>query len=123
MAPYRLRPDSVAFGVRAGWREHARHGNGEFEALYLFELDGERLRLVLAEPMMAHTFIMVKSKSDGPGSVKEVQDSNTVVISKHASEGYYDLQIKSQASRKARTLTWSAQHREYRAPVAKALAQ
>jgi len=123
LAPYRLRPDSVAFGVRAAWSEHDSNGSGEFEALYLFDLDGGSLRLVLAEPMMARTFTMGEFKSDGPRDMEEAQDSNILVISKYASEGYYNLQIKSKASGQARNFTWSEQHREYRAPVTQALSR
>ncbi len=121
LAPYRLRPDSVAFGVRAAWREHDSNGSGDFEALYLFDLDGDTLRLVLAEPMMAREITMGEFKSDGPRDREEIQDSNILVISKYASEGYYNLQIKRKAGGQARNFTWSAQHREYRAPMTKAL--
>jgi len=120
LAPYRLRPQSAAFGVRAGWSEHDSNGSGEFEALYLFDLDGDSLRLVLAEPMMARTFTMGEFKSDGPRDMEEVQDSNILVISKYASEGYYNLQIKSKASGQARHFIWSEQHREYRSPMSQA---
>ena len=91
--------------------------------MYLFDLDGDRLRLVLAEPMMARTFTMGEFKSDGPRDMEEVQDSNILVISKYASEGYYNLQIKSKAGRRVRNFTWSEQHREYRAPVTQALSR
>ena len=51
LARYQIRPDETAFGVRAGWSEGYSGGGADFEALYLFRIEGRALRVVFARPM------------------------------------------------------------------------
>jgi hypothetical protein len=121
LAPYRIRPDSVAFGLRAVWNETYGWGFGEFEALYLFEIDGEHLRLVFAEPMSVRQVLVGEALQEEPRDMGQVEDSNVLVLSKLATEGYFNLQMKSKESGQVRHFTWSPQDRMYGAPMMRGL--
>lgn len=121
LAPYRIREQSTAFGVRATWNETYGYGFGQFEALYLFELDGDRVRLILAEPMGVRQLLVGDYRSDAPRDMDEVEDSNVIVVGKVATEGYFNLQVKTRVTGQTRHFTWSSEHHEYRAPMTKAL--
>ena len=114
LANYRLRDDATAFGVRAGWRQGYAGGGAEFEALYLFMIDGDRLRVVLAAPMFAFEDIAGDWHPDGTRDHDISEASKVLVISQRKTAGYYDIELREKGARGGATLQWSAAERGYR---------
>jgi hypothetical protein len=115
LAPYLIRPDTYAFGLRASWFEGYSGGGANFEALYLFAMDGDKLRVVMAEPMSAYQNIAGDWNPDQTRQHDIYEDAKVLVVqANHATEGYYDLVLKSRLSGDTRRLTWSSAAQTYR---------
>jgi len=63
LAPYLIRPGDYAFGVRAGWTIGYPSGGASFEALYLFRIDGDELRVIFCA---ANEFLPQRRRWLGP---------------------------------------------------------
>jgi hypothetical protein len=114
LANYRLRDDATAFGLRAGWRQGYAGGGAEFEALYLFMIDGDQLRVVLTAPMFAFEDIAGEWHPDGTRDHDIAEASKLLVLSKRKTAGYYDIELREKGARGGSTLHWSAADRAYR---------
>ena len=115
LAPYQIRADGYAFGLRAGWSEGYSGGGAFFEALYLFAIVGDKLKVVLAEPMSAFQNIAGDWNPDQTRNHDIYEDARILVVQpKQATDGYYDLILKSRADGTTQRLTWSTAAQTYR---------
>jgi hypothetical protein len=115
LASYQLRTGEFAFGVRAGWDEGYAGGGADFEALYLFVIDGTTLRVVFAEPMAFGKMIAGDWHADGTRSHDVSDAANALTVLPSMTDGYHDLQLREKAGGKwRRTFKWSAAERRYR---------
>ncbi len=113
LAPYKIAPDSTAFGLRAGWSEGYAGGGTDFEALYLFRIDGATLRVAFARPMSFVKTIAGDWNPDGTREHDESDASNSLVILSGKTGGYFDLQLRQQGGKWKRTFKWSADRQAY----------
>ncbi|CAB3866031.1 MAG: hypothetical protein ACWGIK_12050 [Achromobacter pulmonis] len=113
LAPYRIAPGNTAFGLRAGWSEGYAGGGADFEALYLFHLDGAALRVVFAQPMAFVKSIAGDWNPDGTREHDESDASNSLVILPGKTAGYFDIQLRQQGGKWKRTFRWSAAKQAY----------
>lgn len=113
LAPYKIAPGAVAFGIRAGWSEGYSGGGANFEALYLFHVDGPTLRVVFAQPMSYFKSIAGDWHPDGTRDHDMSDASNILVVLPEKTDGYFDLQLRQQGEKWKRTLKWSAGKRGY----------
>lgn len=107
LAPYRIRDDELAFGVRAGWSEGYAGGGASFEALYLFRVDGEALRVVFTAPMMYYKMIAGDWNKDGTRNHDMYEGSNLLNVQGAATAGFHDLQLRERGGKWRRTYRWS----------------
>ena len=107
LAAYRIAPDALAFGVRAGWSEGYSGGLGNFTALYLFVIDGDKLRQVLAVPMSAYKDTAGDWHKDGTRDHDITDMANVVVMAPQQSDGHFDLVVKGRTARYQRLFRWS----------------
>lgn len=114
LAAYKIAPGAVAFGVRAGWSEGYSGGGANFEALYLFHIDGPTLRVVFAQPMSFFKSIAGDWHPDGTRDHDMSDASNILVVLPEKTDGYFDLQLRQQGGKWRKTLKWSAVERGYR---------
>jgi hypothetical protein len=115
LAPYQIRADGYAFGLRAGWSEGYSGGGAFFEALYLFAIVGNKLKVVLAEPMSAFQNIAGDWNPDQTRNHDIYEDARILVVQpKQATDGYYDLILKSRADGTTQRLQWSTAAQTYR---------
>jgi len=113
LAAYKISDEQYAFGLRAGWSEPFAGGMATFSALYLFAIQGDRLAVILAEPMTAY-----RNMAADPGtsrrSEREVQDEENVLSMLNSkTAGYYDIRIKMKGDKHTKTRKWSAQQGRY----------
>ena len=115
LAPYQIKPDTYAFGLRASWTEGYSGGGASFEALYLFAIDGDKLRVVMAEPMSAFQDIAGDWNADQTRQHDIYEDAKVLVVqSNRATAGYHDLVLKSRLSGATQRLQWSTAAQTYR---------
>ncbi|MYZ41751.1 hypothetical protein [Schauerella aestuarii] len=113
LAAYKISDAQYAFGLRSGWSEPFAGGMATFSALYLFAIQGDRLAVILAEPMTAY-----RNMAADPGtsrrSEREVQDEENVLSMLNSkTAGYYDIRIKMKGDKHTKTRKWSAQQGRY----------
>lgn len=115
LAPYQIRSDTYAFGLRASWSESYSGGGAAFEALYLFAIDGDKLKVVMAEPMSAFQDIAGDWNPDKTRQHDISEDAKVLVVqSKPTPSGYFDLVLKSRLSGTTQRLQWSSAEQTYR---------
>ncbi len=114
LAAYQLRTGEYAFGVRAGWHEGYAGGGADFEALYLFVIDGKSLRVVFAQPMAFDKLLAGDWNKDGTRNHDVSDAANALSILSTMTGGYHDLQLREKAGGKwRRTFKWSATQQRY----------
>ncbi|QEI04766.1 hypothetical protein FXN63_02115 [Pigmentiphaga aceris] len=115
LAPYLIRADTYAFGLRASWSEGYAGGGASFEALYLFAIQGDKLKVVMAEPMSAFQDIAGDWNPDQTRNHDIYEDAKILVVqSNRATDGYYDLVLKSRIEGTTQRLKWSQAAQTYR---------
>ncbi|KVC64270.1 hypothetical protein WI72_07415 [Burkholderia ubonensis] len=113
LAPYLLRAGDAAFGVRAGWSIPYAGGGASFEALYLFRIDGNTLRVVFAQPMMFYRNIAGDWHADGTRDHDITDGSNALNVMSTSTDGFRDLQLRERGGKWRQTFGWSARDGEY----------
>ena len=113
LAPYQIKSGEYAFGVRAGWSEGYAGGGADFEALYLFRIEGKSLRVVFAQPMTFDKMIAGDWHKDGTRSHDVSDASNSLVILPSETNGFHDIQLRQQTGKWRRTFKWSADTQSY----------
>ncbi len=119
LAPYRIGPDQRAFGLRGTWGDSYAGGMGSYSALYLFATVDGALKRVLAVPMSSYKDIAGDWHKDGTRSHDVNEGANVLIVTKHATEGHFDLLLKSRKGDWQRLYQWSATAAAYR-PVSAA---
>ena len=113
LAAYKISDEQYAFGLRVGWSEPFAGGMATFSALYLFAIQGDRLAVILAEPMKAYRN-MATDRSLNRRSEREIQDEENVLsMASSKTDGYYDIRIKIKGDKHTKTRKWSAQQGRY----------
>lgn len=111
LAAYKVRDDQYAFGLRVGWSDSYAGGGASFDALYLFAVDGDRLRVVLAQPMGYYSDIAGERNADGTRDHELEEERRVLQMSSRKTDGYYDVLIKGGST--PRTLKWSTRDAAY----------
>lgn len=112
-AAYRLHDTNYAFGVRTGWSEGYAGGGASFEALYLFQVNGAKLRAVFAQPMMYTKMLAGDWHKDGTRDHIETDASNVLSVLNGTSHGFHDLRLQQRSGKWHRTFRWSASQQRY----------
>lgn len=113
LAAYKISDEQYAFGLRSGWSEPFAGGMATFSALYLFAIQGDRLAVILAEPMTAYRN-MAADRGAGRRSEREIQDEENVLsMASSKTDGYYDIRIKMKGDKHTKTRKWAAQQGRY----------
>nr|WP_232458018.1 hypothetical protein [Burkholderia ubonensis] len=109
----KLRAGDAAFGVRAGWSIPYAGGGASFEALYLFRIDGNTLRVVFAQLMMFYRNNAGDWHPDGTRDHDITDGSNALNVLPTSTDGFRDLQLRQRGGKWRQTFRWSARDGEY----------
>ncbi|MGH6665435.1 MAG: hypothetical protein ACREB2_11120 [Pseudolabrys sp.] len=115
LAPYKIAPGQIAFGLRVSWSESYSGGGANYTGLCLFVVDDGRLRQVLAVPMSAYADIAGDWHKDRTRDHDITDSANVLVVSGHSTDGHYDLIVKNGKERWQRVYRWSKDIGAYRA--------
>jgi hypothetical protein len=113
LAAYKLSDTDTAFGVRAGWSEGYAGGGASFEALYLFQIDGENLRVIFAQPMMFSKMLAGDWHKDGTRDHEMSDASKSLAILKSTHNGLHDLRLRGAGDKTGTTYQWSPKDQTY----------
>jgi hypothetical protein len=110
LAPYRLAPDKLAFGVRTRMSWPLVGGGGDNEYLILFLPDGQEVKKVWATLM--HSWRMYNDGYFEDGSSNKAEEGHegtaTISVLKTATRGLYDLR-KSGWSKRPAVYRWNGE--------------
>jgi len=112
-APFKLTDIDTAIGLRFGWNEGYAGGTGYFEALALFKIDGTRLINVLSEPIYYYQDLAGDWHKDGTRSHDFHEGQNVLSFLPNKTQGYYDIQIKTQGSKWKKVFQWDSKSAKY----------
>lgn len=120
LAPYRIAPDTYAFGLRSDQEEGYSGGFGTFETLHLFWIDGNTLRRILVQPIYASKMTAGDWNKDGTRQ-HEVSEGKLILgVLPHITAGHYDLRVTEIGEKRSTAvLRWDAAQRAYWVPAAK----
>jgi hypothetical protein len=115
LAAYRVAPEAPAFGLRASWNEAYSGGGATFVSLYLFVIDGDRLRQVLAAPVFAFVNTAGDWHADQTRDHSIIEAALTLVQSTHGADDHFNLALESRTSHWRRLYRWSKTAGAYQA--------
>ncbi len=118
LPPYRITPDTPAFGLRASWSDSYAGGFGWHSALFLYAMVGGMLRPVLSVPVLALTDSAGDWNTDGTRQHDVEEGANVLVVTSHLVDGYFDLLVRNRLTRRKRLFRWNEATGAYR-PVAR----
>lgn len=114
LAPYRISTTERAFGLRGVWSDGYSGGMGSYNALYLFALVDGSLKEILAVPMSSYKDVAGDWHKDRTRSHEITQGANVLIVTKHSTDGHFDLLLKSRSGHWHRMYRWSAASASYR---------
>jgi hypothetical protein len=114
LAPYRLRDDDYAFGVRLTSSEGYAGGGATFEGLFLFHIDGQHLMPVFSSGMAFSKMLAGDWNKDGTRQHDVSDGSNALLLLPTKTDGFYDIQLRRQKSKWRQTYRWDKSKQAYR---------
>ncbi|TAL78378.1 MAG: hypothetical protein EPN75_10785 [Beijerinckiaceae bacterium] len=114
LAPYRISASQRAFGLRGEWFDGYSGGMGSYSALYLFAAVDGALKMVLAVPMSSYKDIAGDWHKDGTRDHDITQAAHVLIVSKHSTNGHFDLELRNRTGHWRRLYQWSATAAAYR---------
>ncbi|MEY3880588.1 MAG: hypothetical protein RIQ94_1384 [Pseudomonadota bacterium] len=119
-ALFKLTDTDTAIGLRLGWNEGYAGGSGYFEALSLFKIDGTQLINILSEPIYYYQDLAGYWHNDGTRDHELYEGQNVLSFLPSKTQGYYDIQIKTQDSKWKKGFQWDNKAERYIAVAATA---
>ena len=108
LAPYRIAPDTFAFGLRSDQYEGYAGGGANFETLHLFVVDGTTLRRVLAQSIYASSMTAGEWHKDGTRDHQFTESKLALSIAPSMTAGHNDLRVKELGTKHQAILHWNA---------------
>lgn len=115
LAPYVIAPGQRAFGLVGKWSAGYAGGGADFSALYLFAVIDGKLTQVLATPMSFYKMLAGDWHKDGTRDHDVTEDANVLIVTKHVTDGHFDLLQKARLGKASRVFKWSAKANRYEA--------
>jgi 6-phosphogluconolactonase (cycloisomerase 2 family) len=112
-ANYKISKDKYAFGIRAHWDEGYAGGGGSFEALILFSISAGHVVNIFSEPVYFEQVLAGNWNEDGSRDHFEYEGKNIVTILPHLTNGFYDLQVKTQGKNWIQDFSWAKNKKRY----------
>ena len=113
LAPYVIAPGQRAFGLLGTWNVGYAGGGAQFAALYLFAVVDGAVTQILATPMSFSKNIAGDWHKDGTRDHDITEGANILVVTRHATNGHFDLLQKARTEKASRLFQWSATANRY----------
>jgi hypothetical protein len=113
LAPYVIAPGQRAFGLTGAWNVGYAGGGADYGALYLFAVVDGAVTQVLATPMSFFKNIAGDWHKDGTRDHQLTEGDNILLVTRHMSNGHFDLLQKATAGKAHHMFKWSAATSRY----------
>ncbi|HCL6181371.1 TPA: hypothetical protein N2P13_002625 [Citrobacter freundii] len=113
LAPYRIAPDTLAFGVRGGYSD-AYSGGGEFyEVLELYTIKDSKIINVFSDLVYYYSDIAGDWNKDGTRQ-HDISESKYILKLRSAkTQGFYDLEVVNLQDKSSQIFHWSESLQQY----------
>ncbi|MDM7199227.1 hypothetical protein QUH51_08070 [Citrobacter freundii] len=113
LAPYRIAPDTLAFGVRGGYSDAYSGGGAFYEVLELYTIKDSKIINVLSDLVYYYSDIAGDWNKDGTRQ-HDISESKYILKLRSAkTQGFYDLEVVNLQDRSSKIFHWSESLQQY----------
>ena len=113
LAPYRIAPDTLAFGVRGGYSEAYSGGGAFYEVLELYTIKDNKIINVFSDLVYQYQDIAGDWNQDGTRQ-HDISESKYILKLRSAkTQGFYDLEVVNLQDKSSHIFRWSESLQQY----------
>ena len=113
LAPYRIAPDTLAFGVRGGYSDAYSGGGAFYEVLELYTIKDSKIINVFSDLVYYYSDIAGDWNKDGTRQ-HDISESKYILKLRSAkTQGFYDLEVVNQQDKSSQIFHWSESLQQY----------
>lgn len=113
LAPYRIAPDTLAFGVRGGYSDAYSGGGAFYEVLELYTIKDGKIINVFSDLVYYYSDIAGDWNKDGTRQ-HDISESKYILKLRSAkTQGFYDLEVVNLQDKSSQIFHWSESLQQY----------
>ena len=113
LAPYRIAPDTLAFGVRGGYSDAYSGGGAFYEVLELYTIKDSKIIKVFSDLVYYYSDIAGDWNKDGTRQ-HDISESKYILKLRSAkTQGFYDLEVVNLQDKSSQIFHWSESLQQY----------
>ncbi|HAU4283609.1 TPA: hypothetical protein F6W46_12935 [Citrobacter freundii] len=113
LAPYRIAPDTLAFGVRGGYSDAYSGGGAFYEVLELYTIKDSKIINVFSDLVYYFSDIAGDWNKDGTRQ-HDISESKYILKLRSAkTQGFYDLEVVNLQDKSSQIFHWSESLQQY----------
>ena len=113
LAPYRIAPDTLAFGVRGGYSDAYSGGGAFYEVLDLYTIKDGKIINVFSDLVYYYSDIAGDWNKDGTRQ-HDISESKYILKLRSAkTQGFYDLEVVNLQDKSSQIFHWSESLQQY----------
>lgn len=113
LAPYRIAPDTLAFGVRGGYSDAYSGGGAFYEVLELYTIKDSKIINVFSDLVYYYSDIAGDWNKDGTRQ-HDISESKYILKLRSAkTQGFYDLEVVNLQDKSSQIFHWSESLQQY----------
>ena len=113
LAPYRIAPDTLAFGVRGGYSDAYSGGGAFYEVLELYTIKDSKIINVFSDLVYYYSDIAGDWIKDGTRQ-HDISESKYILKLRSAkTQGFYDLEVVNLQDKSSQIFHWSESLQQY----------
>lgn len=113
LAPYRIAPDTLAFGVRGGYSDAYSGGGAFYEVLELYTIKDSKIINVFSDLVYYYSDIAGDCNKDGTRQ-HDISESKYILKLRSAkTQGFYDLEVVNLQDKSSQIFHWSESLQQY----------
>ena len=113
LAPYRIAPDTLAFGVRGGYSDAYSGGGAFYEVLELYTIKDSKIINVFSDLVYYYSDIAGDWNKDGIRQ-HDISESKYILKLRSAkTQGFYDLEVVNLQDKSSQIFHWSESLQQY----------
>ncbi|EML5897948.1 hypothetical protein R7W29_000920 [Citrobacter freundii] len=113
LAPYRIAPDTLAFGVRGGYSDAYSGGGAFYEVLELYTIKDSKIINVFSDLVYYYSDIAGDWNKDGTRQ-HDISESKYILKLRSAkTQGFYDIEVVNLQDKSSQIFHWSESLQQY----------
>ncbi|HDG9182690.1 TPA: hypothetical protein PBW37_002099 [Citrobacter freundii] len=113
LAPYRIAPDTLAFGVRGGYSDAYSGGGAFYEVLELYTIKDSKIINVFSDLVYYYSDIAGDWNKDGTRQHNISESKYILKLRSAKTQGFYDLEVVNLQDKSSQIFHWSESLQQY----------